>query len=131
MLKEQLSLLISLARIDGNLADEELQLIKQIGLANGMTREEINDAIENPREARHLETLDDDERFEYIYNIVQLMKIDGKLYEKEIKFTSDVAARLGYDKAVLFELVTRIYTDPKITADREMLKKRVQRYLKK
>ena len=130
MSKTQLSLLVQIARIDGEVADEELNIIHQIGAMNGLTSQEIADIIEDPQpEPDKFDNLNEDERFEYIYSIVQLMKADGKLYKEEIQFTSRVATKLGYDEAVLFELMTRIYSDEKLNTDKEMVKRTVQEFL--
>jgi hypothetical protein len=74
--------------------------------------------------------LSDDQKFEYIYSLVQLMKADGKVFQSEIRFCEQVAEELGYSKKVIGELSSRIYSDPSITADRAKLKSRAQKYLK-
>ena len=130
MSKTQLSLLVELARIDGDVADEELKIIHQIGAINGLTSHEIAEIINNPQpEPDKLDHLSDDERFEYIYSIVLLMKADGKLYNEEIQFTSRLATKLGYDEAVLVELMTTVYSDQRINTDKEEVKVLVQKYL--
>lgn len=131
MSKTQLSLLVELAKVDGDVADEELKIIHQIGAINGLTSQEIADIISDPEpEPERFDSLSNDERFEYLYSIVQLMKADGKLYEEEIKFTSRVATKLGYDEAVLFELMTKVYSDEYINAAKTEVKKIVQEYLR-
>jgi len=129
MIKEQLKLLIQLAVSDGMIAEKESRLIQSIGVANGISKEEVIKMIENPEEAGEIGTLTDDQKFEYLYNIVQLMKADGQVFKSEIAFAEDVATKLGYKKGVIGELSSRIYSDPSITADREMLKSKVQKYL--
>ncbi len=69
-----------------------------------------------------LPVLSDDEKFEYLYNIVQLMKIDSKIYLSEINFCEDMAVRLGFNKKVIGRLSRQIFSDPSITADKERLK---------
>ncbi len=132
MSQAHLSVLVQLARADGEVAEQELQLIKQIGQANGLPSEMVQAAIENPVSENDIdfEVLTNDERFEYIYSLVQLMKADGKLYQEEIRFTAQMAARLGYDEAVLFELITRVYSDPHINTEKHKVKAEVQQYLK-
>jgi hypothetical protein len=76
MLKEQLKILIKLATIDNELADKEANLIEKIGKANGISEDEIYQMIKNPEPIKSLDTLSEDQRFEYLYNIIQLMKID-------------------------------------------------------
>jgi len=124
-------MLVQLARIDGVVVQEEIDLIKQIGKANGMSNEEISDAFEDPSRIEGLESLDDDTKYDYLYNIVQLMKIDGRIYKEEIHFSAKMASRLGYDENVLRELMLKVYSDPHITTDKATLKTRIQTFLRK
>lgn len=128
MLKEQLKILIKLATIDNELAEKEASLIEKIGKANGITEDEIYGMMKNPEPFKNLDTLSEDQRFEYLYNIIQLMKIDGKVYKSEIVFCQDIAERLGFKKKAVAELSKGIFSDPSITSDREELKKRLRKY---
>ena len=128
---DHLHVLVQLARVDGVVVQDEIDLIKQIGEAHGLTSEEISGCFDDPEdEIRELSHVSDDEKYEYIYNLVQLMKIDGRLYKEEINFCSKLAGKLGYDKAVLLELMVKIYSDPDITTDKETLKSAIQKFLK-
>lgn len=124
-------MLVQLARIDGVVVREEIDLIKQIGKANGLSNEEISEAFDDPSMIEGLESIDDDTKYDYIYNIVQLMKIDGRIYKEEIHFCAKMASKLGYDESVLRELMVKIYSDPHITTDKASLKAKIQTYLKK
>ncbi|UII23611.1 TerB family tellurite resistance protein [Fulvivirga ligni] len=131
MVKEQLNVLIQLAASDNQVADKEAKLIQMIGQSNGVTKEEIEEMLKNPeRPIGNLSMLTPDQKFEHLYHIVQLMKIDGQVFKSEIVFCQDIAERLGYKKGVIAELSSRIFSDPSITADREMLKAKAQKYLK-
>lgn len=124
-------MLVQLARVDGVVVQEEIDLIKQIGKANGMSAEEISESFEDPSIIEGLETLTDDQRYDYLYNVVQLMKIDGRIYKEEIKFCAKIASKLGYDEDVLREMMLKIYSDPHITTDKETLKAKIQTYLRR
>lgn len=84
--------------------------------------------IKNPEPIKNLDSLSEDQRFEYLYNIIQLMKIDGKVYKSEIVFCQEIAQKLGYKKKSVAELSKSIYSDPSITSDREELKRRLRKY---
>ncbi|MEQ8238427.1 MAG: TerB family tellurite resistance protein [Cyclobacteriaceae bacterium] len=130
MIRTQINLLVQLAKIDGVVVQDEIDLIKQIGEANGMSSDDISACFENPNLIEDLSALSDDDKYEYIYNIVQLMKIDGRLYKEEIKFCAKMASKLGYSEDVLLELMLKIYSDPNISADKDSLKTTIQQYLK-
>jgi uncharacterized tellurite resistance protein B-like protein len=131
MIRSHLNMLVQLARVDGVVVKEEIDLIKQIGKANGMSSEEISESFEDPSEIDDMHALTDDLRYDYMYNVVQLMKVDGRIYKEEIKFCAKIASKLGYQEDVLREMMLKIYSDPHITTDKETLKSTIQQYLKK
>ncbi|WP_421872275.1 TerB family tellurite resistance protein [Marinoscillum sp.] len=131
MARTQLNLLVQLAKIDGVVVQDEIDLIKKIGAQHGMSQDEISACFEDPNLIEDLSNLTDDEKYEFIYNAVQLMKIDGRLYKEEIQFCARIASNIGYAEEVLIELMLKIYSDPDISADKDTLKTTIQKYLKK
>jgi hypothetical protein len=131
MSRTHLNLLVQLAKIDGVVVQEEIDLINQIGKVNGMSSDDISACFEDPTLIEDLDTLSDDEKYEYIYSIVKLMKIDGRLYKEELTFCAKLTSKLGYSEAVLLELLLKIYSDPQISADKDTLKSTIQKYLRK
>ncbi|MEQ9423951.1 MAG: TerB family tellurite resistance protein [Cyclobacteriaceae bacterium] len=129
-IQTHLSMLIDLATIDEDFDEKEKTMIYMIGKANGMTEADIDQLVENPHPLDNLETLSFDQKFEYLFNIVQLMKIDHEVFLSEIHYCEDMAEKLGFNRKVIGELSKSIYADPSITGDRERLKKKVQKHLK-
>lgn len=127
-IKSQLSTLIQLAKIDGEFAGEERELILMVGKANGLDEEEIMQLVENPEPLPPLSTMTEEDRFEYLYNIVQLMKIDSQVYLSEIKYCEELAEKLGFKKGVISKLSSKVFSDPMITSNREALKREVKKY---
>jgi len=130
MVKEQLNILVKLAASDNTVADKEAKLIHMIAHVNGISKQEVDEMLTNPNPIGDLSALTEDQKFEYLYNVVQLMKIDGQVFKSEIVFCEDIAEQLGYKKGVVKELSSRIFSDPSITADREMLKAKAHKYIK-
>ena len=127
-------MLVRLALSDQNFSSIEKGLILSIGKAHSVKEEELNQIIEEELNKDkvpviHFQALTFDERFEYIYDIIQLMKIDNEVYLSEIKYCQEMAEKLGFDKKVVKKLSARIYGDPSITSDREKLKKEARKYL--
>ena len=131
MIKEQLNVLINLAASDSKVADKEAKIIHLIGKANGMTTEEVDSMLKKPKPIGNLDTLTEDQKFENLYHLVQLMKADGQVFKSEINFCETIAERLGYKKGVVAELSSRIYSDPTITADRKLLMDRAHKFFVK
>jgi len=127
--KEQLNMLINLAASDGMVAEKESRHIQSIGQAAGVSKEDIDEKMKNPEPVGDLSHLTEDQRFGYLFNIIQLMKIDGQVFKSEIVFCEDMAVKLGYKKKVVGELSTRIYSDPSITASRDELRSKAKKYL--
>lgn len=131
MVKDQLNVLIQLAASDNRVAEKEARLIHMIGQSNGVPKEEIEEMLKVPKSTINMNTLSDDQKFEHLYHIVQLMKVDGQIFKSEIVFCEKIAEQLGYKKGVIAELSTGIFSDPSITSDRDRLRAKTQKYLKK
>jgi len=127
MLKQQLNLLVQLATIDQSVDEKELNHIQAIAKANGFSEDDVKELLRNPAPI-NLQALTDEERFEYLYMVIQLMKIDGKVFKSEIVFCEDIAQKLGYKKSVVAELSKNIYSDPRITADRAFLMEKASKF---
>ena len=128
-IKLQLSSLFQLASADGYCSPEEKMYILTIGKANGLHEKEIMDLVDRPSETPvSPETMDEEEKFEFLFHIVQLMKLDSMVYTSEVRFCETIAEKLGYDKRVISRIASRMHADPTITINKEALKKEVQRY---
>ncbi len=104
----QLKHLVNLARIDGDVAEKERKYITNIGLANGISLLDINGLFGKKHENIDVGTIDDETKFNYLLSLVQLMKIDERLYQEEIRYCSQVAAKLGYDQTVMFDMMLHV-----------------------
>ncbi len=130
MIKDQLNILVQLASSDGMIADKELRLIRTIAEANELSTDEVDELVKNPKPIANLEYLSQDQKFEFLYNVIQLMKADGQVFKSEIIFCEDMAERLGYNRKVVAELSSKIYSDPTITADRNSLKEKSLKFVR-
>jgi uncharacterized tellurite resistance protein B-like protein len=126
----QLKLLINLARIDGEVAEREQHYITNIGVANGIPGSDIQPLFSQSHEVIVPDDMNADQRFSYIYSLVQLMKIDERLYKAEIKYCAEVSAKLGYDRDVMFELMLNVKTAAMQPNEIRALKKLTAKYLK-
>lgn len=128
--KAELNVLINLAASDSQVADREAKLIHMIGRANGLSVDEINKMIASPQPISNVTSLTQDQKFEHLYYLIQLMKMDGQVFRSEIVFCEQIAEKLGYKKGVVAEISQHVYSDPSITADRDMLRKKADKYMK-
>ncbi|MCA4899133.1 MAG: TerB family tellurite resistance protein [Bacteroidota bacterium] len=130
MVKDQLNVLINLAASDSTVAEKEAKVIHMIAKANGIPKDEVDEMLKKPKPIGNLDTLTEDQKFENLYHLIQLMKSDGQVFRSEIHFCEQVAEKLGYKKGVVAELSSRIYSDPSITADRKLLMDKAHKFLK-
>ena len=69
-----------------------------------------------------------DDQFDFLYNVIQLMKIDSEVYLTEIKYCEAIAMNLGFDKKVVKALSSKVYSDPSITSDLDRLKREAKKF---
>lgn len=127
----QMKLLISLAQIDGAVAPRERNYIINIGRANNIYPDQVIPLFDQRHNLIIPEDLSDDQKFAYLFSLVQLMKIDERMYREEIMFCSKIAANLGYDQQVMFELLLHVKAVAMTEEEMDELKKLVQKYLKR
>jgi hypothetical protein len=127
----QMKLLVGLAQVDGQVAEREKNYIINIGRANGVYPDQIEPLFTKDLVVKVPTGLSEDEKFDCIYSLVQLMKIDERMYQEEIKFCSGIATRLGYDQQVMFELMLHVKTARQSASEMQALKQNIQKYLKK
>jgi uncharacterized tellurite resistance protein B-like protein len=130
MIKEQLNVLINLAASDSKVAEKESKVIHMIGKANGMSTDEVDSLLKSPKPIGDLSGFSEDQKFENLYHLIQLMKSDGHVFKSEIHFCEQIAEKLGYKKGVVAELSSKIYSDPTITTDRKHLMERAHKFYK-
>lgn len=128
--QSELNVLINLAASDNKIEEKEAKLIHMVGKANGLSREEVDQMIKNPKPITSLIAMTNDEKFEHLYYLIQMMKMDGQVFKSEIVFCENIAEKLGYKKTVVMELSQHIYSDPSITSDRELLRKKAEKYIR-
>lgn len=125
----QLKLLVNLARIDGDVAEPERKYITNIGTANGMSADEVAPLFNVQHEEIVPNNLTNYQRFDYIFSLVQLMKIDERLYKEEIRYCSRVASKLGYSQEVMFELMLKVKSVAMASDEMDALRKLTATYL--
>jgi flagellar biosynthesis regulator FlbT len=125
----QMKLLISLAQIDGKVAEREQYYILNIGRANGFYPDEIKPLFDQRHELIVPENLTNDQKFNYIFSLVQLMKIDERMYKEEMMFCSQIAIKLGYDQQVMFDLLLQVKVGNMSESEMAELKNKTDKYL--
>lgn len=129
----QLQHLINLALVDHDFSVKEKNMIVSLAKANKIPEADINEMMDvslkrSGDDEHKIPVLTEDEKFEYLYNIVQLMKVDSEVFLSEIKYCEQMAVKLGYHRKVISALSQKIFSDPSITSDRDKLKESVAKF---
>lgn len=125
----QIKLLINLARIDGEVAEKERAYIYTIGGANGISESVIKPLFNQDHEIIVPTKLTKDQKFDYIFSLVQLMKIDERLYKNEIQYCAKITSKLGYSQDALFDLMLHVKATALSPDEVEALKKLITKHL--
>lgn len=129
VLLENLKLLVNLASMDGNLTENEKDYIRNIAKANGFPTSSAETLFYGHHEIVIPDKLTADQKFEYLFTLVQLMKVDERLFENEIKFCLGIVKKLGYRAEVMAELIIHISKAPMASEKKEALKKASAKFL--
>ena len=130
MVKEQLTALTLLANSYNNIDEREVRLIYRIGEAHGLKEDEIQAIIDNPGKLGKLDQLNEDDKFEFLYTIIQLMKIDDKIYNEEVLYCQEIAQKLGYGLGAVMEMYPLVHKNVVIRSEKLQLKNKVRQFLK-
>lgn len=125
----RMKLLINLAKVDGQVADKEKSYLINIGRANGIYPDQIYPLFTQSHDVIIPQHLTDDQKFDLILSLIQLMKLDERMYREEIVFCGEVASKLGYNKQVMFELLSHVKSAGMESKEIETLKAITQKFL--
>lgn len=128
-IKNHIKNLVSLSSADGVIDESEKEILIRIGTKKGLNREEIHKIIDNPGNSDFLPATSDDERFEQIYDLVELMLADGVAEDNELHFCVEMAEKLGFRKTVVTVLIRKITLSLLEGLDKETIKKEVRAFL--
>lgn len=119
----------ALAKVDGHIDATELNYIITVGQKNGMKPEEVKSLIANSGKVKQILPDNDSERFDQIYDLVEMMLADGIVDDNEMDFCIEMAAKLGFRKAIVGVLVRKISIGVKDGLSREHIKNESQSFL--
>jgi tellurite resistance protein len=88
--------LVMIAKADGPMGIEEKNLLNKIGAHIGLSPEQIERIIKNPKQFSSNTPYNREERFEQMINLVQMAQIDGSISDKEMKVLERVAVGIGF-----------------------------------
>jgi uncharacterized tellurite resistance protein B-like protein len=127
--KTHLANLAALAKVDGHVDSTEMNFIVQIGQKQGLKAEDVKSLIASASSMKFELPKTDSDRFDQIFDLVEMMLADGVVDDNEMDFCIDMATRLGFRKAIVGVLVRKITMGVKDGLTRESIKKDSQAFL--
>lgn len=126
--KSHIANLGALAKVDGHLDSTEINFIVAIGQKHGLKANEVRELISSTQASDTQLPTNDSERFDQIYDLVDMMLADGIVDESEMEFCINMAARLGFKKSIVGVLVRKISMGVKDGQTREAIKQEAQSF---
>jgi len=127
--RTQLSVLIQLARIDGQYSRDERELIEKIGKRYDVDREELDEIERNPDLIGDLRLLSEDQKIELLYNVIRLTKIDRRILPNEILFSQVIASRLGFRRTAVQAMIPLVSDQPLEFINHTSIRRKIGPYL--
>ena len=109
--------LLCVAGIDGNITDEERNTVIKIAENLGLTEDDFDLCIEiwKKTDENEYETIvpeDDDDKLEYLKNLVLVMMVDGEIDDNERKYIAGLAEQFGYEgEDAVNQLIDMVYNE--------------------
>ena len=128
--KSHIQNLAALAKADGHLDEREMSFIVTVGKRNGMRADQIRLIVANSNLNRLVVPDNDSERFDQIFDMVDMMLADGIVDDSEMDFCTIMAEKLGFRKDIVGLLVKKISQGVKDGMDREVIKSDTQAFLR-
>jgi uncharacterized tellurite resistance protein B-like protein len=103
--KNKINILIQLAEADKHFAKEEREMIYKIAKEHGFPDEQVADLIRSPQPIVSLGALSTEQKVNYLISSIELIFVDQKVFESEVKLSKSIAIKLGFNKNVVDYLV--------------------------
>ncbi len=106
--KSHLTNLAALAKSDGSLHAKEKEFLEKLASRNGIDKSYLNDLINGSKSHQLVIPDNNSERFDQIFDLVQMMLADGILDESEMELCQQIAVKFGIRKPASGILIRKI-----------------------
>jgi uncharacterized tellurite resistance protein B-like protein len=90
--------LFAIANADGNIDNDELDLLIRLAEKFHMSTAEVTGIIKDPSRAETVDLKTREERIEHFYDLITVMLIDGQIDKRELSMCKTFAAKLGFEE---------------------------------
>ena len=120
-IKSHLLNLAALAKADGHIDAREMNFILAVGKKNGISTSEVQALVSGSKGSNNDLPTTDSERFDQIFDLVDMMLADGIVDDNEMDFCIMMAEKLGFRQAIVGVLVRKISQGVKDGLPRERI----------
>ena len=128
-IKSHLLNLAALAKADGHIDAREMNFILAVGKKNGISTSEVQALVSGSKGGNSDLPTTDSDRFDQIFDLVDMMLADGIVDENEMDFCIMMAEKLGFRKAIVGVLVRKISQGVKDGLPKERIKEESTSFL--
>lgn len=97
--------LFQVALADNEVSPAELNFLYELGISRGFFKEQIDEIIANPHKTRFEKPHSLIEAIEQLYDLVQMLWMDGKVHLHEVELIKSFAKRFDINDEIVEELV--------------------------
>ncbi|NMC36926.1 MAG: hypothetical protein GYA41_01220 [Bacteroidales bacterium] len=121
--KEHFIHLVQVSRADGKILPAELELLHKEGRKFGLTDPEIDRIIEEESKRHYDPPYSLNEKFNQLYNIVEMILADDNVSEGEMKLINRYAIEAGFTDKTIPKLIDLLIKGVREDKDEEILLK--------
>ena len=103
--KSHFKTLVMLALADGEIDDQEHEVLCAVGQRWGLSEAQALSVLERPNSVKFVLPKNPQERLQQLHELVVVMLSDGKIDDNEMDLCITVAARMGFRPSVVKEMV--------------------------
>ncbi|MFL5730202.1 MAG: hypothetical protein ACJ75J_12010 [Cytophagaceae bacterium] len=114
---------------DGKIHNQEMEHLIQLAEKNGMRGSEVKTLISGIDQSKIKAPQNDDERFEQLFYLVNLVLTDSMLNAEEFDFCREVGEKMGYPHTKAGLIVKEMHNGIKRELEEKEIKAKVQKLL--
>jgi len=103
--KKQLSIMVKIAMVDEDFADEEKAVIKKISKRYGATDEEVEEIFNSPPTTESLTPMTINEKMDFMMDCILVVLADKVVTSSEDYFAKHIATSLGFKTDIVPYLI--------------------------
>ncbi|MBN1294674.1 MAG: TerB family tellurite resistance protein [Candidatus Latescibacteria bacterium] len=103
-----ISILSSLAAVEGTFNKEEQEFLKKIAREWSIKEEQLEEIFSAAPSEDLTIAEDEEERIDQLAALIGMMMVDGKIFDEEFQFCSMIAKKFGFKKGIVNDIITDI-----------------------